>query len=618
MRRTFQHRTAVWAILACGAIALCACDEPTGSQRALRVLTAAGDAQTDTVGAVLAQALVAEVTDHRGEPVAGRTVEFAVISGGGSLQPATAQTDAQGRAQAQWTLGTRTSDAQRVEARVAQAPGGSVPDTFAATLRPGAAVRMEAVSPLRLSGIQGRPLADSVAVRIFDRFDNPAQGRSVQWSAQDASPGVTSARTDGTARTQWTLSRRDDEQRLHASVVGDGSRSIDFAATGSRRTLDVLVELPNPVAYGDTMYVVVDTRASVNEATGVTVSMDSLSMALGFEDGRWRGTLVLSGLVPGPKVLQAVGMDGAGNADTAQVSILYDPPPVLILEEPANWLVVGSYRVQAACRDDEPCTFTVSFGDAVVAQAHGFIDQTFSIPAGFAASVRLRLRTEDHRGRVRSAERQLYAINEPRWTLVARLPAPPAGDVVDMDATRLLLRNRALVERATGVLTQVEFPESAFLTPHGAIGVWQGREVWERRDGRVSTVGYSGYIRVAGRWAAWRQHVGDSFTGTFVRDLESGTMRELERGYEGNVPGGGLDVATNGDVVEMNSHRQLVRYRNGIRTVLVPSIPGYLPERVRTDGNIVAYLQRGRDYEMELHIIDGAGVDRVIASSTVP
>src|SRR5688500_9675671 len=130
MRRTFQLlRAGAWALLACGASALAACDEPTGSGRTLRVQTAAGDGQRGAVGGAAR--------------AAAGTVRFGVLSGGGSLQQETVTADWQGRAQVQWTLGTRAGEAQQVEARVAQASGGSVPDTFAATVRSGAAVRME-------------------------------------------------------------------------------------------------------------------------------------------------------------------------------------------------------------------------------------------------------------------------------------------------------------------------------------------------------------------------------------------------------------------------------------------------------------------------------------------
>ncbi|HEU0015526.1 MAG TPA: Ig-like domain-containing protein, partial [Longimicrobium sp.] len=63
-----------------------------------------GNAQAAPPGATLHQPVVVRVTDAEGNPVPGVTVSFAA-GGGGSANPATAQTDADGRAETRWTLG---------------------------------------------------------------------------------------------------------------------------------------------------------------------------------------------------------------------------------------------------------------------------------------------------------------------------------------------------------------------------------------------------------------------------------------------------------------------------------------------------------------------------------
>ncbi|MEN8165888.1 MAG: DUF4082 domain-containing protein [Pseudomonadota bacterium] len=67
-----------------------------------------GDNQTGDVGAPLTQPMVVEVRDANGGPLAGTAVDFAVTSGGGSIAPATAVTDANGQAFATLTLGATT------------------------------------------------------------------------------------------------------------------------------------------------------------------------------------------------------------------------------------------------------------------------------------------------------------------------------------------------------------------------------------------------------------------------------------------------------------------------------------------------------------------------------
>jgi alpha-tubulin suppressor-like RCC1 family protein/tRNA A-37 threonylcarbamoyl transferase component Bud32 len=60
--------------------------------------------------------LAVRVDDDRGQPVAGARVRFTVRSGGGRIEPAVAETDAQGLARAQWVHGRTGS--QQAEARV--------------------------------------------------------------------------------------------------------------------------------------------------------------------------------------------------------------------------------------------------------------------------------------------------------------------------------------------------------------------------------------------------------------------------------------------------------------------------------------------------------------------
>lgn len=65
----------------------------------------AGDGQIQPVGTTLPIDLAVLVRDQFGNGVPGQDVNYAVLTGGGSIAPATLQTDANGVAQAQWTLG---------------------------------------------------------------------------------------------------------------------------------------------------------------------------------------------------------------------------------------------------------------------------------------------------------------------------------------------------------------------------------------------------------------------------------------------------------------------------------------------------------------------------------
>ncbi len=70
----------------------------------MKLAAASGDGQTGTAGKSLPSPLVVTATDSQGNPVAGLAVSFAASSGA-SVSPASANTDATGKAQATLTLG---------------------------------------------------------------------------------------------------------------------------------------------------------------------------------------------------------------------------------------------------------------------------------------------------------------------------------------------------------------------------------------------------------------------------------------------------------------------------------------------------------------------------------
>ncbi len=87
-----------------------------------------GNQQEGAAGAALTEALVVEVRDQNGQPLAGVEVTFAVTAGGGTLSSTTAKTDADGRAATTLTLGPRPGT-NTVEATVDRLE----PVTFTAT-----------------------------------------------------------------------------------------------------------------------------------------------------------------------------------------------------------------------------------------------------------------------------------------------------------------------------------------------------------------------------------------------------------------------------------------------------------------------------------------------------
>jgi hypothetical protein len=77
-----------------------------------RTSVAGGNGQSAPAGALLPQPLSVVVTDAAGGLMSGATVNWSVLTGGGSISPASSTTDASGIASAQFTLGPSRGDQQ--------------------------------------------------------------------------------------------------------------------------------------------------------------------------------------------------------------------------------------------------------------------------------------------------------------------------------------------------------------------------------------------------------------------------------------------------------------------------------------------------------------------------
>src|SRR5205814_8720537 len=73
---------------------------------AAAIALVAGTNQRTLAGKTLPQAVVVRATNRHGGPASGKKVTFRLGEGEGSVDPASAVTDADGRARAAWTLGS--------------------------------------------------------------------------------------------------------------------------------------------------------------------------------------------------------------------------------------------------------------------------------------------------------------------------------------------------------------------------------------------------------------------------------------------------------------------------------------------------------------------------------
>ncbi|NUO63261.1 MAG: Ig-like domain-containing protein [Gemmatimonadaceae bacterium] len=207
----------------------------TGPAASLVVVS--GDAQSATVGRVLAQPLTVRALDAYGNPVGGVSVTWAASAGGGA--PVTTTTSAEGLASTQWTLGTHPGSAT---ASASAAGVGEV--SFTATAITGPVASLEVVSGAGQSARVNTTAADSLVVRAVDEYRNPVAGVAVHWAATTSGTGVAPSDVttgdDGLARAQLTLRPASGTNTVIAAASGVPPVSFDATGTpGDATTIEV-------------------------------------------------------------------------------------------------------------------------------------------------------------------------------------------------------------------------------------------------------------------------------------------------------------------------------------------------------------------------------------------
>lgn len=250
MRKPSGWRPAARLLLAVGALAGAAgCDAFSPSPKASELHPVSGGDQRDTVRATLATALVVQAATSGGDGVKGQELLFRA-SNGGSVSPASARTDGEGRAQVTWTLG---SQAGIQTLTVMLGRDTTVTTTFHATADPGALAGIEPAEGNGQSGAALRPLPQPVSFRARDAYGNGKPGVPMTFAVVRGGGTLASASgttgADGRAGTGWTLGTLEIDQRITATAAS-------FTATGAATvdtTRAVFLSLPDSAGIGDTV-----------------------------------------------------------------------------------------------------------------------------------------------------------------------------------------------------------------------------------------------------------------------------------------------------------------------------------------------------------------------------
>jgi hypothetical protein len=216
--RTRASVIAVVAILGAIAIASCAGDTAVAadSTTPASLTIVQGSNQAVQGGKELPNAVVLRVLTEEGKPVEKVTVGFTVTTGGGSVNPGSALTDANGEARTKWILGPSDPD-QKLKAEVA----GISPVTISAT----------AIVPSAIIIAQGNnqsarvsaALVTPIVIRVVGINNTPIVGVPVAFQITAGAGVITpqSALTNafGEVNAKWTLGPTAGANSLAATVA---------------------------------------------------------------------------------------------------------------------------------------------------------------------------------------------------------------------------------------------------------------------------------------------------------------------------------------------------------------------------------------------------------------
>jgi hypothetical protein len=152
------------------------CTATVEAPSASRLTIVQGHLQSGAVGTLLPTMLIMRAFGTNGKPIQGIPISFSVIAGGGTVDPATGTSDANGEVKSKWTLGPASSvqsvaaTAPNVEAVILNALGILPSDMIIAqgngqTAKPLAALSVPLV--LRVTGTNNVPIpGQTVALAI--------------------------------------------------------------------------------------------------------------------------------------------------------------------------------------------------------------------------------------------------------------------------------------------------------------------------------------------------------------------------------------------------------------------------------------------------------------------
>lgn len=174
---------------------------------------------TGLLGVALPESLAVRVVGSDGKPFKGAEVAWMILSGGGSVSPATSTTNADGIARTSWTLGTRLNITHSASA----APGTLPAIVFSATPQLPSTAVIQKVGGDGQQQTVDLTLPDSLTAAVKLADGRGVEGVTISWSpsanAGTLTPATAITNASGQARASWRLGTVAGTQSAAAAVA---------------------------------------------------------------------------------------------------------------------------------------------------------------------------------------------------------------------------------------------------------------------------------------------------------------------------------------------------------------------------------------------------------------
>ena len=298
MTKPNRHRLALPLALALAALtASCGGDVTLPDEgEAAELVLVDGNEQIAPAGTALADSVRVRVLDTEERPVTNQEVTFTVLSGGGSVEPLTVTTGADGIAAASWTLGP-TAGTQELRASTLQGGSGTPLDTsFTATAVAGTGSVLVGVTGDDQTGPVNSALADSLVVKATDAVGNPVGGVEVTWSVTGGgsiSPVTVVTGPDGLAAAERVLGASSGAQSARATVEGFTGSPVVFSHTAVPANPSLLLLVAGDDQTGPGGFALADSlKVRLEDANGNGIGNRSISWIVSSGSGSVSPTTV--------------------------------------------------------------------------------------------------------------------------------------------------------------------------------------------------------------------------------------------------------------------------------------------------------------------------------------